>query len=41
MRRSPCSVETGPIQRQAELPFANPLQELTAAGGAMADLTQV
>jgi 2-iminobutanoate/2-iminopropanoate deaminase len=39
--RADGSIETGPIERQAELTFANLKQTVEAAGGTLADVTQV
>jgi 2-iminobutanoate/2-iminopropanoate deaminase len=39
--RADGSIETGPIERQAELTFTNLKQTVEAAGGTLADVTQV
>jgi 2-iminobutanoate/2-iminopropanoate deaminase len=39
--RADGSIETGPIERQAELTSANLKQTVEAAGGTLADVTQV
>jgi 2-iminobutanoate/2-iminopropanoate deaminase len=39
--RADGSIETGPIERQAELTFANLKQTVEAAGGTLQDVTQV